>query len=987
MPQDFLATYTPLANDIAEHTGLDPTVVLGIIDAETGGGVHVKSNNIFGISPGGKVASYPDVQTAANTFIDLMQTPRYRAVGQLPDPAAQAQALVRAGYNTANPQYASIIATKAAAFAKQVGYQDPPAAGNTNTPPAQQDVGIVPDEVLRPGSVAAPASTSAKPTGGANPDADALITELGGSKPTTAPATPTTATQSANPDADALITELNRPVEHGAVGGAKGKPPAKPGAAPPEVDEFGNVIATSPAYTAPTPEGTTAARNALRGVVMAGEGLTPPSMQPAPGALRRVLGAAYEGGHNAPDASGWAPGGVELGRYIVNPLLATAGAAFRGGQQFLAEATEPIGRDLPLIGHPGLGRDVAAFPEAFPTGAGEFHPLQPTAAEARTKLGRQVTLEEIKDAMRRADEAAPATAAYTPSDRPPSTEGPGPADRRASTAQPPPGGTTGLQNLGQAGQAIGDNLRDMLWGKLQKGDTTELGKPSRILIDAKAAMDDGAIKTRADFDAWTQTWGAERRAEREGGGPGGDGGKWRSVQEGEVFDPGRRFRMNQTTGKSEVLEPDLAETGGPVGADVTRGAIPDQTRIERASNIRKDVSQTAEERAGPGQRDDNVYYQSRPGRDQIPPRIGAHRDFSPQTALDHKYYMDKDPEYRAAVKRNIGERDKEMWDDLRQEMGDEITTKQLEDARKEYTPEKMGVFKDEKPVDPALAEAYRAHFAEELAKFEKNDQVRPILQKAYEKLFDKNGNMETLPSRLQQVRDNMRSILEQKAGGTDLSRAVASIERELTDLTERLNPVMQSGASKWDEWRAKWAEMSRPIDRQKFLQQYAEGRSKSPWNKDTGDLDPHKVQQMLTDIANAHSDYKIHTAHSLTDEQIQKIVNIRNEKMTERLTRLQAATPNSSTHQLLERGLKEKQKQMNAFLQQGIDMAMHGAGVAADQYGIHGLNFAYGVAQAARTVRRDIKSRKAQAAFEEQVNALKDRLLSTQVRDRNALQP
>src|SRR5436190_3723205 len=102
--------------------------------------------------------------------------------------------------------------------------------------------------------------------------------------------------------------------------------------------------------------------------------------------------------------------------------------------------------------------------------------------------------------------------------------------------------------------------------------------------------------------------------------------------------------------------------------------------------------------------------------------------------------------------------------------------------------------------------------------------------------------------------------------------------------------------------------MSAPIDRQKFLQQYAEGRSKSPWNKDTGDIDPHKMQQMLADIANAHADHKVHSAHALTDEQIRKIVTIRNEVMTERLTRLQAATPNSSTHQMLERALKEREQ-------------------------------------------------------------------------------
>ena len=123
MASDFLTTYAPLANDIATRTGLDPSVVLGVIDTETGGGQHVLGNNIFGITPPGGVARYPDVQTAAQAFINLMQTPRYRGVATLA-PAAQPAGLVQSGYNTANPSYAAIVGAKAAAAAKQLGYQD-----------------------------------------------------------------------------------------------------------------------------------------------------------------------------------------------------------------------------------------------------------------------------------------------------------------------------------------------------------------------------------------------------------------------------------------------------------------------------------------------------------------------------------------------------------------------------------------------------------------------------------------------------------------------------------------------------------------------------------------------------------------------------------------------------------------------------------------------------------------------------------------------
>src|SRR5215472_18251520 len=124
----FLGTYTPLANDIAQATGLDPSVVLGIIDNETGAGTRVKGNNIFGISPTGPggqyVKPYPDVETAAQDFITLMQTPRYRGVGAFTDPVEQAQALVRGGYNRVDPNWAAKVAGSAQTFGRTLGYQD-----------------------------------------------------------------------------------------------------------------------------------------------------------------------------------------------------------------------------------------------------------------------------------------------------------------------------------------------------------------------------------------------------------------------------------------------------------------------------------------------------------------------------------------------------------------------------------------------------------------------------------------------------------------------------------------------------------------------------------------------------------------------------------------------------------------------------------------------------------------------------------------------
>ena len=160
----FLGTYAPLANDIATQTGIDPSVVLGIVDVETGHGVHVLGNNIFGISPGGKVAQYPDVQTAAQSFVNLMKTPRYAGVATVTDPAGQAAALVKSGYNTVNPNYARLVTGSALNIGKQLGYQDPaaPAAAQTQAKAPSVKDAVLADPALASPEAAQPAAGGAE---------------------------------------------------------------------------------------------------------------------------------------------------------------------------------------------------------------------------------------------------------------------------------------------------------------------------------------------------------------------------------------------------------------------------------------------------------------------------------------------------------------------------------------------------------------------------------------------------------------------------------------------------------------------------------------------------------------------------------------------------------------------------------------------------------------------------------------------------------
>lgn len=112
-PEDFYSTYSGLANDISARTNLDPNLTMGLIAQETGWGDHAVGSNIYGIMNGSQVRQYGDVNAASDDFVKLLNT-KYALATQQTTPAAQAAALVRLGYNTADTGYAHHISLNAA---------------------------------------------------------------------------------------------------------------------------------------------------------------------------------------------------------------------------------------------------------------------------------------------------------------------------------------------------------------------------------------------------------------------------------------------------------------------------------------------------------------------------------------------------------------------------------------------------------------------------------------------------------------------------------------------------------------------------------------------------------------------------------------------------------------------------------------------------------------------------------------------------------
>lgn len=333
----FLKIWAPMANDIATSTHLDPAVILGIIDIETGHGTRVLGNNIFGISPSGPrgqyVAQYPDVETARDTFIDLINK-RYPNVAQGRTPAEQAQLLVRGGYNTVNPNWASIVTRSAMNAGSQLGYQNPS--------PAAQPAAASPAPAAAPAAAPAPppaASARERNQQALQGQSDAIGAEQ------TAPAAPAQPDQRSGGAGGSARERNQQAVQQRSdaipADTTQPPPPSEPSPGP-----------TGPIdWTSIGPEGSV------------GSGTTPP-------AVGRIIDAARQGWNNTEPAltpkgeAAVGPVGSFVSSAILDNPRRALNALMAGGAAGVMEATAPIavgpegGQDAGPGWGARLGRDI-----------------------------------------------------------------------------------------------------------------------------------------------------------------------------------------------------------------------------------------------------------------------------------------------------------------------------------------------------------------------------------------------------------------------------------------------------------------------------------------------------------------------------------------------------------------------------------------------------------------------------------------------------
>lgn len=477
--QSFIATYGQLANDIAAQTGLDPAVVLGHIAHESGWGQHVSGNNPFGITDGkGHLNSYLDVPGAAQDYVNLMNSDRYKAgISAAKTPQEQIAAIGNGGYgpgpadaanhpNQASGQaYADAIALNAAKV-RNLGFGMPPT--DSSSPPI---------------TTAADGTPMMTITAPAQPPAVAPRSPEEMMGLTTPPP------QAAPRSADEML-------------GLTGSTPSKP--ATPTAMLNGKPITPGPNGTFSYVGETAPTGNDAYVPVVPGTGRpadATPTIPEAAGAVKDAAVGAYQNSPNLlnPNTQAWLDKTAPAAGYAVhglNTLLGGVNALYRGGQEALVQA--------------GVPKDIVSIPDAF---AGSPHEIASPAGVRAPEAPASAPVPESVTGAEYHRQYYPEPANDTGAAN---SNGPSPANANANANGPSPGMGAAPDSVGAAATPSAQatmSTREIAAEKL-KADQDLLNQPAHERatngVDTTAYVK-GSVPTQAEYD--TNTNATQQRAD------------------------------------------------------------------------------------------------------------------------------------------------------------------------------------------------------------------------------------------------------------------------------------------------------------------------------------------------------------------------------------------------------------------------------------------------------------------------------------------
>jgi hypothetical protein len=301
-------------------------------------------------------------------------------------------------------------------------------------------------------------------------------------------------------------------------------------------------------------------------------------------------------------------------------------------------------------------------------------------------------------------------------------------------------------------------------------------------------------------------------------------------------------------------------------------------------------------------------------------RLLAARDFNQPHALDDKVARAGDTAYRQRAEAVERENNNIMVDLLRNDARDDIALDKAYQDRENVRPGPLHVFDNEQPVSAAdtLREIDQALQSD----IGKRDAVRPILQKIRAGLFDRDGNLEEAPSLLYGVRQNITDYLKKGRGSGDEAAAIRLAKDILEGLLPTLDRTITEGAPTYGSvYLPAYRAASIPINQMEFLQRYQTGSGKLTGQG--GQLQLSKVQKMLDDIYQGQSVRGIHPAKSLTEEQVNNIIAVRNELAALDLQDRMAKVKGSDTFQQIQRGAPQPETPLSAGLKGGLNLGAH----------------------------------------------------------------
>lgn len=334
--------------------------------------------------------------------------------------------------------------------------------------------------------------------------------------------------------------------------------------------------------------------------------------------------------------------------------------------------------------------------------------------------------------------------------------------------------------------------------------------------------------------------------------------------------PGAPLGPEALASAAEPANPQSA--GAAASRDMTDPTVLSaKTPAQALTDFTTSVQQTVRDRARPGVKPDtiedhNVYV---PGVT----RLESARVFDPDVAGDHDVMRDIDPAYRNASDA-VEQRNHDILKEKYQGMeGDGNSVQAIKEQRAAVSPDALGVFQNEQPVSaqPVL-DAIQAIKEGPNGKIEA---VQRVMQRVEKALYDANGNLEVLPSQLYGARKNLTTIRDSK-GVTQEASDAATARREVGQVQTVLDRVIGSGSTGYsDIYLPQWAHFSRLIDQQEYLQSKTLGPGKV--TGPNGNLTANGMQKLLEQIAVDKKKTGNNPAKTLTEDQLNEMIAIRNE--------------------------------------------------------------------------------------------------------------